>query len=214
VALPENRVRHAHTLPEKSRSFLDHVHHDSLRAAEPGEFDDREPDRTGAYDEDVFVRLRAGAMDRVAPDGERFDERELLEGQRAGTVELARGQDHPLAHATVAHDAKGLVTLTAIGMASAAGIAPLAVDVRLDSATVARFDVCQAFAHGEHLDAQFVARNSRVAEERHLAEITAVVLPAAADAPDTDLRLARTRRAGLGNVNGTERLGFFELDGF
>ena len=43
---------------------------------------------------------------------------------------------------------------------------------------------------GEHFDAQFVAGDARVAEERHLAEVAAVVGAAHADAVDAHERLA------------------------
>src|SRR6058998_3632306 len=114
-------------------------------------------------------------MDCVATNGERLDEGELLEGQLAREVKLARGQDHPFAHAAVAHHAKGPVTFAAVGMAAAAGVALLAVEVRLDSAAITWPDIRHAFADGEHFDSQFVPRNARIAEEGHFSEVPAVV---------------------------------------
>src|SRR6266508_642231 len=70
------------------------------------------------------------------------------------------------------------------------------------------------FAHSEHLDAEFVPRNARVTEEGHLAEITAVVRAANADAMDAHERVARTRHGRLGNFDAAERPRLFELNGF
>src|SRR5439155_1365737 len=61
---------------------------------------------------------------------------------------------------------------------------------------------------------ELVPRNARVSEEGHLAEVTAVVRAADADAVGAHERLARPRRGRLGNFNAAERAGFFELDGF
>ena len=48
---------------------------------EPGEFDGRKADRTGADDQHVLAGLRRAAIHRVAADGERLDERELVGGE-------------------------------------------------------------------------------------------------------------------------------------
>src|SRR5262249_14354737 len=69
-------------------------------------------------------------------------------------------------------------------------------DVRLDRAAVAGPDVGHARADGEHLDAELVAGDTRVAEEGHLAQVAADVGAADADAVDAHQRLARPRRRG------------------
>ena len=68
-------------------------------------------------------------------------------------------------------------------------------------------------ADREHFDAQLVAGNPRVAEERHLAEVAADVGAADADAMDADQRLARPRRGRLGRFNQFECLRRCELQG-
>src|SRR5437867_10758241 len=129
-------------------------------------------------------------------------------------MQLARRQDHSLAHPAVAHHAERQVLFTAVGVTATAGVAVLTVDVGLHRTAVSRLYIRHAFANGEHLDAEFVPRNTRVAEEGHLAQKTAVVRAANANAMDADERVARARRRRLRNINAAERLRFFELNGF
>ena len=65
-------------------------------------------------------------------DAERLDQRELLEGELLRDVQLAGGDGEQRPQAAVAVDAERLVVLAAVGVAAAAGVALLAVDVRLD----------------------------------------------------------------------------------
>ena len=74
-------------------------------------------------------------------------------------------------------------------------------------------DVGDARADCEHLDAQLVAGNARVAEERHLAEIAADVGAADADAMHANQRLARARARGVLN-RPIEVAGFFKTNCF
>src|SRR5207249_175107 len=114
----------------------------------------------------------------------------------------------------VAVDAERLVLLTAIVAALATGVAGLTVDVRLDGAAVAGPDVAHAGADFQHLDAQLVAGDARVAEERHLAEVAADVGAADADAVDADQRLAGAGAIRAVDVDALEVLGGFEEEGF
>src|SRR4051812_47187884 len=56
-------------------------------------------------------------------------------------------------------------------------------------------------------------RDARVAVERHLAEVAADVGPADADPVDPDQGFARPRVGRLGNGDGAEPAGLFELNG-
>jgi hypothetical protein len=89
----------------------------------------------------------------------------------------------------------------------------LAVDVGFDGAAVPGADVCDAIADGQHLDAQLMAWDPGVAEERHLAEVAAVVGATDANLTHPEQGLAGTRRGGFGNVEEPEGLGAFELEG-
>ena len=71
-----------------------------------------------------------------------------------------------------------------------AGETLLAIDVRFDRAAVAGLDVDDASADFDDLDAEFMAGDARVAEERHLAEVAADVGAANADAMDAHHCLA------------------------
>ena len=73
--------------------LLVHVEHDDLRPGQLGEFQRRQADRPGADDQTRLVGLRAAAVDRMAADGQRLDQGELLEGELWRDVQLARGHE-------------------------------------------------------------------------------------------------------------------------
>src|SRR5438105_8804254 len=116
----------------------------------------------------MLARLRIYASDGVATDHEGLDERELFEAELVRDVQLAGGQNHPLAHAAVAHDAERFVVLATVRVSATARVTLLAVEIRLHRAAVARLHVRDVVADREHFDAEFVPRNARVTEERHL----------------------------------------------
>lgn len=70
-------------------------------------------------------------------DAERLDERELLEGELRGGVELVRRHGDELTHAAIGVDAEALELHAAVGLAVPAGDALAAGEVRLDGAEVA-----------------------------------------------------------------------------
>ena len=192
---------HAHDLAAEVEALLVHVEHDDLGAGQLGEFQRGQADGAGADDQARFVGLEAGAIDGVTADGQRLHQGELLEGELARDVQLAGRHEEARPQAAVAMDAERLVLLAAVGVAAAAGVALLAVDVRLDRAAIARPDVGHARADGEHLDAQLVARDARIAEEGHLAEVAADVGAADADPVDADQGLARAGLLRGGDVD-------------
>jgi hypothetical protein len=69
-------------------------------------------------------------------------------------------------------------------------------------------------AGGQHLDAEFVAGDARVGEERHLAEVARHVRPADADAVDADQRLTGAGGCRFRHVDDGEPLGGLQLDRF
>jgi ABC-type thiamine transport system substrate-binding protein len=118
------------------------------------------------------------------------------------------------AQAAIAVNAQGLVAFAAICVAAAAGIATLAIQVRFDGATLARPQIPDTFADGHDFDAEFVSGNSRVAEVGHLAQKSANVRAANADAMYAHQGFVRTWRRRLGNVDHAETARLFQLDGF
>ena len=70
--------------------------------------------------------LESGPIDGMATDGQRLHQRELLEGEGAGDVQLAGRHQEAGPEPAVAVDAESLVFLAAIGVAAAAGVALLA----------------------------------------------------------------------------------------
>ena len=147
------------------------------------------------------MSLQPGSVDRVTADRQRFHQSELFETELARNVQLSGRHKEARPQAAVAVDAQRLVLLTAIGQSATAGVALLAVDIRLDRTVVAGADVGDAVADLKHLDAQLMARDARVAEERHLAQIATNISPADADLVDAHQGLARGRLRRLGDVD-------------
>ena len=165
-------------------------------------------------DQAGFVCLEARPVHRVATDRKRLDERQLLEPQLARDMQLARGDNEPRAQAAVAMHAERLVLLTAIRMASPTRVALLAVDVRFDRTAVAGRHVCYTVAHFEHLNSQLMPWNARIAEKRHLAQITAEVRTTNADLMNPYQGLARLGFVWPCDVNTFPLLGCVERKRF
>ena len=86
-------------------------------------------------------------------------------------VQLAGWNDEPGAQSAVGMHAQHLQVLATIPPAAPAGKAALAVDVRLDGATVARLEIGHSVADRDDFYAKLMAENPRVSDERHLAQI-------------------------------------------
>ena len=99
-------------------------------------------------------------------------------------------------------------------MATETREATLAIDIRLDGATITGSHVGHAVADLKDLNAQLVSGNARIAEERHLAQIPGIVRPANADAMDPHQRFSRPRPARLGNLDLAELLWLHKDNGF
>jgi hypothetical protein len=111
-------------------------------------------------------------------------------------------------------DTERLVVLAAVGVARAAGVAALAVDVGFHGAAVAGPDPGDIGADGQHLDAKLVAWDARVGVERHLAEVTAVVGATDPDFMHADEGFTRAGLRGFGAFDETPGERLFELKGF
>src|SRR5215218_1005495 len=162
----------------------------------------------------MFAGLRFTAIYRMAANRQRLHQGQLLEAELLGTMELSRRQNHPFAHAAVAHHAECLVGFAAIREAATAGVAVAAIDVRLDRAAIAKLHVCHVQTDLQYFHAQLVAGNAWIAEERHFAEETTDIRAANADAINPQQRFVRPGLWRLRNVDAAKLFGLFELDGF
>jgi hypothetical protein len=95
-----------------------------------------------------------------------------------------------------------------------AGVASLAIQIRLDRAAVSRLQTGHICPDSEHFDAQFVPRDPRIAEKRKLAEIRGDIGPTNADAMHLDERFPRPRRRRLVDLDRLKPTGLLELDSF
>src|SRR5208282_2937623 len=143
----------------------------------------------------------------------RLHQGELFQGQSAGRVQLAGGDEELGAQAAVGVYTQDLQVLAAVAAAAPAGEAALAVQVRLHRTAVARLDVRHAGADVQDLDAKLVAGDARVAVKGHLAEIAADVGAADADAVDAHQGIARFGPVGLRDADLPKRAWLFEEDG-
>src|SRR4051812_31279860 len=96
-------------------------------------------------------------------------------------MQLAGRNNKAAAHPAIAMNAKGQVVFAAVGMAAPAGVAALAVNVRLHRAAVPRLHIAHPFAHRQDLHAKLVSWDSWIREKRHLAQKPGVVSPADPD---------------------------------
>src|SRR5206468_3522167 len=130
------------------------------------EGENREPDRPGTDHQNVLAALYLRSRDGVAADAECLDQRELLEREFGRGVKLVSGNHEELLHSAVAVHAEDLELDAAVALSPPAGDAAAAVEVRLDGAAVADFQPRRGVVHRDDLDAQFVAEDARVGEER------------------------------------------------
>src|SRR5881296_3773929 len=129
-------------------------------------------------------------------------------------MQFARGHDEFRPQSTVAMDPERLMVLTTVRMTAAAGRTVLTIDVWLDRAAVARPHVRDIRSNRNHFDAKLVTRNSRIAKERHFAEVTGNVRAANADPVHPHERITRPRFSGRFNFDPTPGLWSFKLQRF
>jgi hypothetical protein len=176
---------------DEVEAALHAVEHDDAQIHQLEEFEAGEADGARADDEHGFAGLRVAALHRVAADGERFDERELVVAEVVADMEFARGHDPcGLAQAAIDVDAEHLHTGAAVGCAFAAGRGGGIVDVGFQRAAVAGLELGDSFARFEDLESEFVAGDAWIGKKRHLAQITGQIRTADAHAVRAHQRLA------------------------
>src|SRR5437868_3524606 len=93
-------------------------------------------------------------------------------------------------------------------------MACLAIDIWLDRTLVARANGCDIRADGDHFDAEFMAWNAGVTEERHFPEVTAQVGSAYPNPLHAHQRLVAPWGVRLINFDAAKLLRFFQLNCF
>ena len=110
-------------------------------------------------------------------------------------------QDELFAHAAVTVNADDLKIVTAIGMATFAGVAVGIVHVRFNAAAVADFDVRYSVADFHDFHSQLMAGRAWKLKERKLAQVCRRVGAADADAVDLHFGFARARCGWVIDIN-------------
>ena len=197
------------SFPAEIEPRFHHVHHGDGRPGQPGEFQRGQANGAGSDDQHVLAFLRIAAVGRVAADAQRFHQGELLVGEFFGRVQLVGANQKPFAQTAVDHHADDIELFAAVAVALPAGVALAAVHVRFDATAVAGLDVGHAVADFEDFHAQLVAGDSRIAEERHLAQVAAVIGAADAHAMRPHQGLPRSGRLRFGDVHVLEMFRLF-----
>jgi hypothetical protein len=119
-------------------------------------------------------------------------------------VELIGPDDKSLAQAAIGVNAEDLEVLAAVPALAAAREAIAVVHVWFDRAAIAGANILNGRADFEHFDAELVAGNSRVTEQRELSEVSAGVGAADADTVRADECLVRLKWRRLANLEAFE----------
>ena len=135
----------------------------------------------------------------MGADRQELEHRRLIEREVAGRDDVALGNAHEFAQASVLMDAEHAQELAAVGEAARAGAASPAIEVRLDGDTVA---CCESalLRRLDDLAGKLVADDTGISEIRLVAVIDVVVGAAHADAPDANQDIAFAAD-GLGAVD-------------
>lgn len=160
---------------------------------EMSKFEDRQTDGACSDDEHILAGLNGGALDGMAADGERLDKGELIVIEGVAGMQFVGRQQQGLPHPSVHMHAENAETFTAVAAALKAGVAGATVQVRFDRTTISRFNLSDAGAGADHLNAQLVSENARVVNEGHLSQIAGDVGAADANGSNRDEGLAWSR---------------------
>ena len=125
-------------------------------------------------------------------------------------MELAGRNVQPLAHPAVHVHPEHLQPLTAVPASTTAGRALLAVEIRFDGAAVTGPDGRDIGSRLANLNAELVAEDPRIREERLPAAPRVKISAADTDAPDANQGAARRERAGRIGVDGAQVAGFVQ----
>lgn len=173
-------------------------HRDSSRSSHQ-ELDHAHPDGAGSDHKGKFIFVDCGTIDRMTPDTEHLDQRELFSRKRARGMEFSLGHRDRRTHAAVAVDSHHLQTFAAVRPAAPRGRAGRVIEVRFH-----RHDLPDpVIATGrdrEDFSPDFVAENSGIVEEGLPPEKRVNVGTAHPDVADPDQGLPFRRfRNGSGD---------------
>ena len=99
-------------------------------------------------------------------------------------------------------------------MSALAGVAILAIDIRLNRTAIPDTDSGHARSNGQHFDSQLVSRNPRVTKKWHFAQIATDIRATHADAMHADQHFPWFGIRCFVDFNQPKLLGLFELNGF
>jgi len=137
-------VGHTHCFPARKPDAGRHIHDDRLRPGQFGKLDNRQANSDRPPITRTFLPAAGGAMDRMATDGECFDQGELFEGHLREMCSLRAAGSFASPHAAVTHH-PSVWWFSHSSCARATGVALLTLDVRLDGAAIDRIHVAHPF---------------------------------------------------------------------
>jgi len=215
VPLEWEAIFDAEVFGAEIEAALNHVHDDDGDLGhEFEEFEAGEADGTGSDHEDRFAGLWIAALDGVVADGEGFDEGELVVGKVVAGVEFAGG-DGPvgLAKSPGAVNANDLDAGAAVGGTFERGAGVGVVEVGLERALIAGFEVGDSIADRDHFESEFVSRSAGVGEEGEFTKVAREVGAADSHTMGADEGFTGSGGFDIRNVDGGDFLNVGEFDG-
>jgi hypothetical protein len=175
---------------------------------------DTQANGAGTDNEGPLIGMGTDPVHGVATDGEGFHEGKLLKVQPLPLVQLVSRQDDLRAETPVNMNAEDFQVLAAVGVAAEAGVAFSAIQIRLDSATVAGLYLRDLVANRDDFHSQFMAKDPWVVDKRHLPEVAAQISTANTDGVNPHQRFKRTWSRRFRQVHHIELAGGRESQGF
>ena len=162
------------------------IEYGDFAAREIRELGTGEANRPGPDDEHRLPQIHACPFHRMFADAERFDEGKLIERERFRFVQMGDGNRNEFPHAAIGMYAEAGERLAAVRPPGPAHGAFAAVQIRFHGAAIANLQAEFIRGNGFNFNAEFVAKNAGISEERLPAGKGVQVGAADADPPNAD----------------------------
>src|SRR5579884_921230 len=178
--------------PTKSQPLLADIHDDNLCPRQQSKLCDRQSYRTRSQYQYLLPFCQLRTRDRVRPNRERFDERELLIGQCLRRVQFGSRHNGILAHAPVDMHSKYLEIDATIRLAPPTGRTMPTIEIRFYRTVRSHCQILPLLCSQFHnLDPKLVPQYARIAKKRLLTAKGVKVRPTHSHLANADQGLAR-----------------------
>ncbi len=181
------------------------------RSHRQGKLSDRHTDWARADDQDKFAWGCPRPHYRVGPNAQRFDQRQLVEGETRGGVDMIQRHNQVLSHSPIFMHAEDPDVLAIVVVTRVARITLAAIQVGFDGTTGPRRQATVVGWNIHHLRTEFVPQHPGIGEECLPAIEGVKVRAAEAHAVNSQERLARAR-SGWSSMGRDQAVRSFECD--